>query len=503
MGVWVELRPVPIRGQNMAKKKQAQAGESQKRSSRKQPATGGGSVRATRVAAGTPRGSQKTTARRRRPVVKTLAAELAAGPSAVPRSASAQRRVRGEGGQGKPSTQARKKPARATDAKRPAGATRATASKGLSQAGSRKAAKGGSRKRPDAAEARSLTAPSVRKRKQPAKVRIEPLPTPTEISGAPPRSGLPLGTNRDSGSPARFQFVSLAQLPHPRDVSPVGEYALEFELEATETSRGSKPPDRAAREADLPEPFRQLLERCRHKTRDVIGSDQRQAIANTREYPFSSICSLEMRDGNRSGKYAVGTGCLLGPNLVLTAGHNLYHNDVLQGAVQEVRIYPGRNGKDNYINSEVVADRGRLWVPDGWWQYRQRAQDWGLILLQTDLRQQAGSLAAQAWEANRLYNTNFIVLGYPASGTSAYPAFTQVYEIGKIVNVDTQAGTLQHTIDTTQGQSGAPVLAWDSSRTAEGRMVCVGIHNYGQGQTNQASLITSDVISQIKQFIRE
>ncbi len=335
-----------------------------------------------------------------------------------------------------------------------------------------------------------------------------------QIEGNEPRAVISAATQRELVTVRRLQFVSLSQLVDPRDVSPVGEFAGEFELETAVPVRGVTKPSWEERLAELPEPVRQLLDRGRGtagpplgqdvgRTRDVIGNDERQQIVNTAEYPFSSICSLEMRDGSQSGKFAVGTGCLLGPNLVLTAGHNLYNNDVLRGSVKEVRVYAGRNGRDSYIASEVISDPGRLWVPEGWWKYRDRAQDWGLILLQNDLRQRAGSLGAQAWEADRLYNTSFTVLGYPASGSSAFPPFSQVYEIGKIVSVNMSAGTLQHTIDTTRGQSGAPLLAWDSSRTSEGRMVCVGIHNHGQVSTNQASLITNDVIAQIKPFIRE
>ena len=56
-------------------------------------------------------------------------------------------------------------------------------------------------------------------------------------------------------------------------------------------------------------------------------------------------------------------------------------------------------------------------------------------------------------------------------------------------------------MDTTPGQSGAPIIAWDPRRTDMGEMICVGIHNYGKSGHNQATRITTAVIEQVRQFL--
>jgi V8-like Glu-specific endopeptidase len=72
----------------------------------------------------------------------------------------------------------------------------------------------------------------------------------------------------------------------------------------------------------------------------VIGRDDRVQITNTTAYPWRTICSLIItaRDGSRW----IGTGWLVGPRTVITAGHCVYMHK-RGGWARSIEVIPGRN----------------------------------------------------------------------------------------------------------------------------------------------------------------
>src|SRR4051794_24962558 len=54
----------------------------------------------------------------------------------------------------------------------------------------------------------------------------------------------------------------------------------------------------------------------------VIGRDERQRVLDTDLTPWRKICSLQMRGALGSG--VIGTGWLVGPRTVITAGHCVF-----------------------------------------------------------------------------------------------------------------------------------------------------------------------------------
>jgi V8-like Glu-specific endopeptidase len=73
----------------------------------------------------------------------------------------------------------------------------------------------------------------------------------------------------------------------------------------------------------------------------VIGTDERTRVLLTTAAPFRYICNLEY------GGWSVGTGTLVGPRTVLTAGHCIHE---FRGGAEvpivpsRLRVVPGRNG---------------------------------------------------------------------------------------------------------------------------------------------------------------
>jgi len=230
---------------------------------------------------------------------------------------------------------------------------------------------------------------------------------------------------------------------------------------------------------------------------NVIDQDNRLQITNTQKYPFRAICSLLMTGSN--GRQAIGTGWFAGPNLIVTAGHNLFNNDIIgPGWIQQVTVYPGRNG--NSIPLSEVAMQNQLGVSESWLNQGPDAQqlDYGVIRLTGGLGSKVGWFGLRYWPSSELQGKQFNVVGYPQE-TSQIPPWTMWYDIGLITFVGQR--TLQYKMDTTPGDSGCPVIAWVDDRTENGSMIVVGIHNYGFGNSyNQGTRVTPSVIDTIQQL---
>lgn len=61
-------------------------------------------------------------------------------------------------------------------------------------------------------------------------------------------------------------------------------------------------------------------------------------VENTRLFPHSAICLLEMDDGSGAGSGGFGTGFYIGRNRILTCAHNLH-------GMSRVTVIPGKNGE--------------------------------------------------------------------------------------------------------------------------------------------------------------
>lgn len=293
------------------------------------------------------------------------------------------------------------------------------------------------------------------------------------------------------GDDEEFEFV------------PVADFREEDEGDAGNVTRGGGQFVGRDQAPTLPPELQRCIDKAAGPTvRGRIGAENRKQIGDPRQYPFSAVCSLEMRV---PGKLSVGTGWLVGRNLVLTAGHNLLHNPIV-GRPTEVRVYPGRNGRNGiWPGVQEIAVEGQFWVSDPWRLNQDKTRDWGMIILKQPLYEKAGSFGLVPWENSRILDTSgFMVLGYPSSKASDSPnpsaPFTLWYDVGKVTNVGDR--TLLYRMDTSQGESGAPLLAYDNSRTSTGNMICLGIHNWSTGGFNQATRVTPSVIRQVEPFLK-
>lgn len=206
----------------------------------------------------------------------------------------------------------------------------------------------------------------------------------------------------------------------------------------------------------------------------VCGTDDRVPAGSPNTWPWASFCSLLMTWGS---KQYTGTGWLIGPNTVMTAGHNLY--DKSMGWASSVKVMPGRNGSSLPFGSSMAT---QLWSVKGWVDYQYEAYDYGCVIIGDKLGQQTGWIGYGVFPDSVLLGQNDNITGYPGDK----PAGTMWYAAGKISSAD--GLRLYYMLDTFRGESGSPVWMTDYKSSQWG----VGIHNYG-GCPNKASRITQPV----------
>ncbi|MCP4203770.1 MAG: serine protease [bacterium] len=225
----------------------------------------------------------------------------------------------------------------------------------------------------------------------------------------------------------------------------------------------------------------------RIKPRTVIGEDERQQIADTSQYPCRSIGSLAITGAD--GSELIGTGWLAGKRLVVTAGHCVYMHD-RGGWAQRIEVTPGRNGS-RLPYSTVTTSRFRSVT--GWLNRRDRSLDYGALLLPEAIGDDLGYLGFASLSNHDLRQNEINIAGYPDDKPQAGSLWWQARHLERI-----GTSTLAYTVDTSGGQSGAPI--W---RHLNGSRQVVGIHGTGLVRSNLGVRINSKVFQNLQAWDRE
>jgi glutamyl endopeptidase len=216
----------------------------------------------------------------------------------------------------------------------------------------------------------------------------------------------------------------------------------------------------------------------------VIGADDRVRINNTAVRPWSGICHLNITA--RNGQRFIGTGWLIAPRTVITAGHCVYiHN--AGGWVSEVEVSAGRNAA---VRPFGAIKSSRVSSSPEWVAARNRNHDYGCIILPKAPRSTSGALP---FSFNYAARTD-VQIRSRALNLSGYPGdkggITQWFHarMAKAVTPD----VITYDIDTAGGQSGSPVWHLENNvRTA------VGIHTNGSPLGNSATRIRGPVLTRL------
>jgi glutamyl endopeptidase len=230
----------------------------------------------------------------------------------------------------------------------------------------------------------------------------------------------------------------------------------------------------------------------------IIGIDERTRILDTDLAPWRIICALHMQDVNGAG--AIGTGWLVGPKTVITAGHCVFSNAFFGGWASLIEVNPGRNG-DNFPYQTTTSVR--FSSLNRWVEAEDPDFDIGCIHLNKPIGNTVGWFQVATLPADVLQGYLVNIAGYPGDrGAGA----EQYHHRNRVLRVTERR--LFYDVDTYGGQSGAPVWIHESE---ESPPVIVGIHAYGVGGTpqdwgiaaNSAPRIIPEVLDRIEGWVNE
>lgn len=219
----------------------------------------------------------------------------------------------------------------------------------------------------------------------------------------------------------------------------------------------------------------------------VIGTDERIEVTNNEHYPWRCICSLNIRA--QDGSNFIGTGWLVSPRVVLTAGHCVFLHGA-GGWASSIEVIPGRRGSSQPFGS---ASTGALRSVRGWTEGQNSDMDYGAILLPEDARfgDRLGWFGYTNRSDSELESGVVNLSGYPGDK----PSGTQWFQ-SMAISSHTEF-KITYMIDTFGGQSGAPVWQY----LPDGGRYGVGIHTSGHLSGNSATRITASVFNNIVSWI--
>ncbi|KAK3312300.1 trypsin-like cysteine/serine peptidase domain-containing protein [Apodospora peruviana] len=219
---------------------------------------------------------------------------------------------------------------------------------------------------------------------------------------------------------------------------------------------------------------------------------------------YRSIVKLQIRYEGQSpedSRYYMGTGWLISPDILVTAGHNVFHWSSPKGMGRAVHIkcYIGYQG-ENSLNSRDVQSRiGKSVVVPAEWLASKENRHRDVAFIRVD-HPFSGNLRPFSYKPTPKSGNELLgVVGYPGDralgdvGRGKQEPGAHMYEEFDSTAYSLQAGNsnplsmLQYQISTFAGQDGSPVI----SRSGRGLNV-IGTHVHAAGDKNQATTIGSD-----------
>ncbi len=260
------------------------------------------------------------------------------------------------------------------------------------------------------------------------------------------------------------------------------ETATSFEESGFDIPALESQPPMDALYASYPE----LIPKMEAQMREVIiGVDNRVRVFATTSYPWRAICSLKITAQDNSRW--IGTGWLVAPRTVMTAGHCVYMHDH-GGWAKSIEVIPGLNDAARPYGS---CSSNNLRSVNGWVNSKNRDFDYGAIILPANCRpgDRTGYFGFGVKIDAYLMSSVLNLSGYPGDKGGNQQWFMAL----KPKSLSSRV--IKYDIDTMGGQSGAPVWV----KVGDVR-TCVGIHTNGDTAGNSATRIVTPVFNNIQSW---
>ena len=226
--------------------------------------------------------------------------------------------------------------------------------------------------------------------------------------------------------------------------------------------------------------YSELLQARTERQEVIIGTDDRVRINPTTSFPWRAICALKITaaDGSRW----IGTGWLISPRTVITAGHVVFLHDH-GGWARSIEVIPAMNdGARPYGSCTSSTFRS----VNGWTNSKNSDYDYAAIILPQNCRpgDRTGWFGLAVKDDAFLRNAILNLSGYPGDkgGNQQWFMARKTKSVG--------GRRIVYDIDTMGGQSGSPVWI-----LLNGQRYAVGVHTNGLSSGNSATRIVTPVFN--------
>jgi len=235
----------------------------------------------------------------------------------------------------------------------------------------------------------------------------------------------------------------------------------------------------------------------------ITSNDNRSQIPQEKIsiLPYSSIGLLKVIYPHDTVSYR--TGVLIGENIVLTAGHNLYDSrknpnfpSEALGSPVSIEFYPGLTG--NKSNFEKCTGK-KFFFPKGY--PHTDNEDYGVIFLNENIGKKTGYFNLKIYNEEEDGNNEFYNCGYPLNRTTdGNKVFYQYEAKGKLLKADEKKGVIVSGIKSSYGQSGAGLYF-----IKDNKFYVIGVHVASSFDDSlfYAVMINKKRYEQIQSWIKE
>lgn len=230
------------------------------------------------------------------------------------------------------------------------------------------------------------------------------------------------------------------------------------------------------------------LEDCRElkakSVGEVFGDDMRERVSDVNVLPYSAVWRLRIIV---NGIPYRGTGYMVKPGVMLTAGHNIYDHDTKRFADKVYAI--GRDGRCHELYDVIIPEEYKKSDVD--------VYDWAVARVSVvpgEIYPVIELINMDDGEAPDVVNKTAEIAGFPAEvrGVTTYDMYR---EEGMVAAYDRSSKTLNYQIDTSGGNSGSPVIVYKDTIP-----YAIGIHVSSGGNCNVARAVDNRIADAVNRL---
>ena len=222
----------------------------------------------------------------------------------------------------------------------------------------------------------------------------------------------------------------------------------------------------------------------------IIGSDNRSHVARPNEYPYSSICYVDLGrkisfDDNRQ---ANGTGVLVGPNILLTAAHCVLESTRIFNS--NISVVPAKDRSSEPYGRVFPVE---IYIPKEYYIMANSSLtnqwfDWAIVVLNDNIGYRTGwaNIGSNVVPSNM----EITIIGYPIDNQ-----YYMVCSPGNFIKIDSEYGKtkIYTSCDTSDGQSGSPITVIINQQ-----MYVIGVYSIGETNRNSGIMLDSLIFNFIE-----